>query len=93
MSPRSRVLAFGLAAMLVVAGTLCAALAGGLTGQVLAISLITAGLGAAVLLAFLEVGLSEDRERTREEERRRKRAAKRHLQPRARMGRRPRRPR
>ena len=53
-----------------------AALAGGLVGQLLAIALITLGLGAALLLAFLEVGLSEDRERTRAEERRRQRAAK-----------------
>jgi uncharacterized membrane protein len=42
-----------------------AALAGGLTGQLLAIALITLGLGGALLLAFFEVGLSEDRERAR----------------------------
>ena len=71
---RSRVLAFGSAGMLVVAGAASAALLGGLTGQVLAIALISAGLGAAVLLAFLEVGLSEDRERARDEERRHQRA-------------------
>jgi hypothetical protein len=45
-------------------------LVGGLTGEVLAIALVTAGLGEAVLLAFLEVGLSEERERARDEERR-----------------------
>jgi hypothetical protein len=93
VAPRSRVLAFGSAAALVVAGALCAAVIGGLTGQVLAITLITVGLGGALLLLFLEVGLSEDRARAREEERRRRRAAKR-ADPgrRLRLPRRPRRP-
>jgi hypothetical protein len=77
VAPRSRILAFGSAAALVVAGAMCAALLGGLTGQVLAIALILAGLGAALLLVFLEVGLSEDRELAREEERRRRRSAQR----------------
>ena len=64
MAPRVRVIAFGSAAALVVAGAACAALISGVTGQVLAIALITFGLGAVVLLLFLEVGLSEDRERS-----------------------------
>jgi hypothetical protein len=70
VAPRSRILAFGSAAGLVVAGGICAAWVGGLTGEVLAIALVTAGLGEAVLLAFLEVGLSEERERAKDEERR-----------------------
>jgi uncharacterized membrane protein len=70
MSTRARVLAFGSAAVVTLAGV-GAAVAGGLVGQVLAIALITFGLGAALLLIFLEVGLSEDRERARDEERRR----------------------
>jgi hypothetical protein len=70
VAPRPRVLAFGSAAALVVAGSICAALVGGLTGEVLAIALITLGLGAVVLLMFLEVGLSEERELAREEKRR-----------------------
>jgi uncharacterized membrane protein len=65
------VLAFGSAAALVVAGSICAVLVDGLTGEVLAIALITLGLGAVVLLMFLEVGLGEERELAREEERRR----------------------
>jgi hypothetical protein len=73
VAPRSRILAFGSAAALVLAGGVCAVLVGGLTGQVLTIVLLSAGLGGAVLLVFLEVGLSEDRERARDEERRRKR--------------------
>jgi hypothetical protein len=71
VAPRPRVLAFGSAAALVVAGSICAALVGGLTGEVLAIALITLGLGAVLLLVFLEVGLSEERELAREEKRRR----------------------
>jgi hypothetical protein len=50
---------------------------GGYTGEVVALTLITLGLGAIVLLVFLEVGLSEDRELAKDEERRRKQAAKR----------------
>jgi threonine/homoserine/homoserine lactone efflux protein len=90
---RARAIAFGSAAALVVAGVLCAAAIGGLTGQVLAITLVTVGLGGALLLLFLEVGLSEERARAREEQQRRRRAAK-HVDPgrRLRLSRRPRRP-
>jgi hypothetical protein len=61
--------------MLVVAGIACGVLIDGLTGQVLLIALILLGLGGALLLLFLEVGLSEDRERERDERERRKAAA------------------
>ena len=74
MARRSRILAYGAAVLLVVAGAACWVLIEGVVGQALAIALITAGLGGALLLVFYEVGLSEDRERAREEERRRKRA-------------------
>jgi hypothetical protein len=57
--------------LLTIAGVLCGAFVNGLTGQLLAIVLISLGLGGAVLLVFLEIGLSEDHERAREEERRR----------------------
>jgi hypothetical protein len=57
--------------LLVIAGASSAVLVDGLTGQVLAIALVTAGLGAIVLLLFLEVGLSEDHAREREENERR----------------------
>jgi hypothetical protein len=90
VAPRLRVLTFGSAAALVVAGSICAAVVGGLTGEVLAIALITLGLGAAALLTFLEVGLSEERELAREEKRRRQRATDR--ERRLRPTRRPRRP-
>lgn len=73
---RSRILAYGVAGLLVVAGAACGALIDGVVGQALAIALITAGLGAALLLVFYEVGLSEDRERERDEERRRRRSGR-----------------
>jgi hypothetical protein len=75
VAPRPRVLAFGSAAALVVAGSICAALVGGLTGELLAIALITLGIGAVVLLMFLEVGLSEERELAREQKRGRQRSS------------------
>jgi hypothetical protein len=74
MSGRARVLAFGSALTLVLAGVACAVLVGGVTGQVLTIALIAAGLAGAVLLVFLEVGYSEDRELARDQQRRRGRA-------------------
>jgi hypothetical protein len=71
-----RLLAFGSAAALVLAGGACAVLVGGLTGEVLTIVLVSAGLAGAVLLLFLEVGLSEERDLQREGERRWRRERK-----------------
>jgi hypothetical protein len=84
VAPRARVLSFGSAAALVVAGAICAAVFSGVTSDALAIALITLGLGAALLLIFLEVGLSEERDLAKEEERRRQRSAdgQRRLRPR-----------
>jgi hypothetical protein len=73
MPRRTRIAAFGSAAAMVIAGLLCGVLIDGLTGQVLAIALISFGLGGALLLVFFEVGLSEDHEREREEQARRRR--------------------
>jgi hypothetical protein len=75
VSPRARIIAFGSAAALVLAGGLCGVLVAGLAGQILAVALISVGLGGAVLLVFLEVGLSEDRDRATLEARRRRRAS------------------
>ncbi len=75
MSTRSRILSFGSAAALVIAGGACAALVSGVTGEVLTIVLIAAGLGGALLLVFLEIGLDEERELARDQERKRKRSA------------------
>ena len=71
MAPRLRILAFGSAFALAAVGGVCAVLVGGLTGELLTIILVSVGLGGAVLLVFLEVGLSEDRERARNEQRQR----------------------
>jgi hypothetical protein len=68
---RTRILAYGAAAVLTVAGFGSAAI-GGLAGQIVAIALVSAGLGGALLLAFYEVGLSEDRDRADEEKRRKR---------------------
>ena len=73
MAPRTRTAAFSLAAVLVLAGAACAALVNGVAGEVLTIVLISAGLGGALLLVFLDIGLGEERENAREEERRRRR--------------------
>jgi hypothetical protein len=73
MPRRTRIAAFGSAAAMVIAGLLCGVLIDGLTGQVLAIALISFGLGGALLLVFFEVGLSEDHAREREERARRRR--------------------
>ena len=69
MSRRSRLVAFGSAGVLVVIGALCGALIGGTAGQITAMVLIGGGLVLATGFVFLEVGLSEDRERAREERR------------------------
>ena len=63
MARRTRIWAYGGCGALVVAGVLCSAIIGGLTGDVLLIGLAMLGLGGILLLLFLEVGLSEDRER------------------------------
>jgi hypothetical protein len=78
--------------VLVVAGVACAALVGGVVGEVLTIVLIAAGLAGALLLVFLEIGLGEERDLAREEERRRRRD-ERALAPRRRLRNWPRRPR
>jgi hypothetical protein len=71
VTPRTRNASFGAAAALVVAGILVAALIDGTAAGVVSIMLIGVGGVLAVALAFLAVGLSEDRERAEAEERRR----------------------
>jgi hypothetical protein len=80
MSTRARILWFGSAGLLVLGGALSAALVGGATGELLALALIGIGLVGATTLVFLEVGLSEDRERARDLKRRREPAPK-HAEP------------
>jgi hypothetical protein len=66
MSPRIRVLSFGAAVLAVVAGSVVALSAGGTGAEAVSLSLISLGMIAFVSLIFLEVGLSEDRDRERE---------------------------
>jgi trans-2-enoyl-CoA reductase len=92
MTPRARVLAYGSAAVVVLVGAAIGFGVSGAAGQVAGISVVTIGFGAALLLVFYEVGLSEDRERAAGKEQRRKRAP-RHVEPRRTwLTRRPRRP-
>jgi UDP-N-acetylmuramyl pentapeptide phosphotransferase/UDP-N-acetylglucosamine-1-phosphate transferase len=57
-------------ALLVAGGAVCGAVVAGGLGEVLALVLISLGFVLATSLVFLEVGLSEDRERIREQRRR-----------------------
>lgn len=63
MTKRSRIIGFGLAATLIVAGAVGAAVFADTLGQVVALVLIGIGFVLATSLVFLEVGLSEDKER------------------------------
>jgi hypothetical protein len=69
MSPRARIGAYGSAGLSIVTGVACAVVLGGGIGAALALALVGIGLVAITSLAFLEVGLSEDRAREREERR------------------------
>jgi hypothetical protein len=80
VTPRWRILAFGSAAALVIAGVLCAVLVAGVTGELLTIVLISLGLGGALLLVFLEIGLGEEQERAHEAELRRRTRQRRKLE-------------
>jgi len=77
MSRRSRIVGFGSAGLLVVAGIGCAFAFSGSLGQNLAFVLVALGLVLATSLVFYEVGLTEDRERAREENARRREEARR----------------
>ena len=64
-------MAFGAAALLIVAGFLVIVLVDGVTADVIGFIVFSVALIAAIALGFLEVGLSEERERARDAERRR----------------------
>jgi hypothetical protein len=66
MTSRARLLSFGAAAVAIVLGVIAGPVLGGITGEAVAIALLSVGAIAIVSLVFLEVGLSEDRERARE---------------------------
>jgi hypothetical protein len=66
MSRRMRVLSFGSAVALIVAGVVVDGAITGIGAEAVAIALMSLGGIGVVALLFLEVGLSEDRERARE---------------------------
>jgi hypothetical protein len=66
MTRQGRIVAYGSPLLLIVAGAVCAAAVAGTAGEVLALALIGLGFVALTALVFLEIGLSEDRERERE---------------------------
>ncbi|HXR14240.1 MAG TPA: hypothetical protein VN740_06215 [Solirubrobacteraceae bacterium] len=66
MSSRNRVLSFGGSALVIVLGGVIALIVNGTTGEAISLALVSLGSIAIVSLVFLEVGLSEDRERERE---------------------------
>lgn len=66
MTTRARILSFGSAGALVIAGTVCAVFVSGGAGAMLALVLIGLGFVMATGLVFLEVGLSEDRQLARD---------------------------
>jgi hypothetical protein len=76
MAPQLRMIAFGSAAALVLAGAACAAFVSGIAGEVLTIVMMSAGLAGVLLLVFLEIGLGEEHDLARDEARRRERALK-----------------
>ena len=76
MTVRERIVAYGLALLLMMAGAVCVATVGGETGEVLALVLIGLGFVGITGLVFLEVGLSEDRERERASRARQRRAGR-----------------
>jgi hypothetical protein len=63
--------AFTSLGVLVLAGGACAVLVDGVTGEVLTIVLISAGLGGALAWVFLEIGLREESDLARDEQARR----------------------
>jgi len=70
MSRTARIASFGSAGLLVICGTAGAIFLPGEAGEIVAMVLIGLGLILATALVFLEVGLSEDQERAREQVRR-----------------------
>ncbi len=67
MSTGARIVAYGSALLLVIAGVVVLAAIGSTAAEVVASVLIGLGFIAITGLVFLEVGLSEDREREREQ--------------------------
>jgi hypothetical protein len=73
MTTRARIAAYGSAGALVAVGIVCEAAINGDVGQIVGFALIGLGGITLISLVFLEVGLSEDRERAAEEGKRTRR--------------------
>jgi len=71
MPSRTRRLAFGAAALLIVTGFLVIVLVDGVTADVIGFVVFSVAAIALIALGFLEIGLSEERQRARDAERRR----------------------
>ena len=71
MPTRTRRLAFGAAGLLVLAGFLLIVLVDGVTADVIGFVVFSVAAIGAIALGFLEIGLSEERQRARDAERRR----------------------
>jgi hypothetical protein len=66
MTTHARIATFGGSGLLVAVGIVCAITVSGVLGAVLAFIFVATGFVLATSLVFLEVGLSEDREREAE---------------------------
>jgi len=69
---RARIIGYGAALGLVLAGSVVAVVRQDVYGSAAAVGLVCAGLIAATSLVFYEIGLSEDRDRAREDADRRR---------------------
>jgi len=94
VTARQRIAWFGFATLLIAAGAAAGALGQDIIVEAIGIFLVLVGFLGVVMLVFLEVGLSEDHDRERDEARRAEHAPapQRHPPQRLRLPRRPRRP-
>ena len=67
MSRRARISSYGSVGVVMVIGVLCRVIVGSFVGEIIALTLLSLGAGAILVLVFIEVGLSEDRERAERE--------------------------
>jgi hypothetical protein len=72
VTKRGRILSYGSIVAVILLAGLCRLFFDGFAVEVVALSVMSLGLGAILLLVFYEVGLSEDKEREREAEARRR---------------------
>jgi hypothetical protein len=69
LKPSARVIRYALAIAVVVIGILCGAIIPGTLGGTICTAIVGIGLVAVVSLVFYDVGLTEDRDRARQQER------------------------